>query len=136
MQLLKETDHQRIGRFLIGGGSATLVHFLVMALCVSLGVHAVAATAIGMVAGAVYNYLFQYYFVFHSNQEHPPALIRYGVTVGLYFITNVLLFTLFYHIVGLGVFWSQILATAVVALQNYWMYKHFVCSGEEVPFGA
>jgi len=136
MQVLKQTDHQRIGRFLMGGGSATLVHFLVMAFFVYLDVHAVVATAIGMVAGAVYNYLFQYYFVFHSRQEHPLTLLRYGVTVGLYFITNVLLFALFYRVIGMGIFWSQILATAVVAVQNYWMYKHFVYSEEEVPCGA
>ena len=134
--MTKQIDHQRIVRFVIGGGSATLVHYAVMGLLITFGVDAVVATSVGMVVGAVYNYLFQYYRVFRSQRHHLQALMRYGVTVGLYFVSNVALFAFFYRGVGMGIVVSQILVTAVVAVQNYFLYQKFVYTGKEFSHGA
>ena len=133
MQTIKQIDRQRIVRFLVGGGSATLVHYAVMGLLIALGVDAVVATSVGMLVGAVYNYLFQYYRVFRSQRDHLPTLMRYGVSVGLYFVSNVALFAFFYHGMGIGIAISQILATAVTTVQNYFLYQKFVYAGKKSP---
>ena len=134
--MTQQIDHRRIVRFVIGSGSATLVHYAVMGLLIASGVDAVVATSVGMAAGAVYNYLFQYYRVFRSQRHHLQALMRYGVTVGLYFVSNVVLFALFYRVAGMGIVISQILATAVVAVQNYFLYQKFVYTEKEFIHGA
>ncbi len=123
-------------RFLAGGGSATLVHYAVMGLLISLGVDAVVATSVGMLIGAVYNYLFQYYQVFRSQRDHLPTLMRYGVSVGLYFVSNVALFAFFYHGMEMEIAISQILATAVTTVQNYFVYQKFVYAGKKPSSGA
>ena len=134
--MIKQIDHQRIVRFVVGGGSATLVHYVVMGLLITSGVDAVVATSVGAVVGAVYNYFFQYYRVFRSERHHLQAMMRYGMTVGLYFVSNVVLFALFYRVAGMGIVISQILATAVVAVQNYFLYQKFVYIEKELPHGA
>ncbi len=134
--MTKQIDHQRIVRFVIGGGSATLVHYAVMGLLIVSEVDAIVATSVGMVVGAVYNYLFQYYRVFRSQRHHLQALMRYGVTVGLYFVSNLVFFTLFHRETGMGIAISQILATAVVTVQNYFLYQKFVYAGQEFSTGA
>jgi len=119
-------DWKQIKRFIASGGGATLIHIASMTFLVWLGVYAVIATAFGMVLGAVVNYVFQYYYTFDSNAQHHSSIFKYCVSVAISFSSNMLLFTLLYTILHYDALLSQILTSALVAVQNYWIYKKFV----------
>ena len=119
-------DWKQIKRFIASGGGATLIHIASMTFLVWLGVHAVIATAFGMVLGAVVNYIFQYYYTFDSNVKHHSSIFKYCVSVAISFSSNMLLFTLLYTTLHYNAFVSQIITSALVAVQNYWIYKKFV----------
>ncbi len=133
---LKKFNTPQIKRFIISGGSATLCHLGTMAVLIWLGVNAAIATSVGMVAGAVYNYIFQYYYTFNSNQKHHKSFSKYVITVSIYFVSNLLLFTLFHNMLQYEVFISQLLTSAIVAVQNYIIYKKFVFLREDAAYEA
>ena len=116
----------QLKRFVMSGGGATLLHFSSMTFLVWLGVNAIFATAFGMVLGAVVNYIFQYYYTFDSNTKHHTSIFKYCLSVALSFTSNMLLFTLFYTLLHFNAFVSQLLTSALVAIQNYCIYKKFV----------
>ncbi len=133
---LKKFDIFKIKRFIIGGGTATILHLGTMAILVWMSVNALIATSAGMVVGAVYNYIFQYYYTFNSNQKHHKSFFKYIITVSIYFISNLLLFTLFHNVLRYEVFISQLLTSAIVAVQNYIIYKKFVFLREDAAYEA
>ena len=117
---------QQLKRFAISGGGATLLHLSSMTLLVWLGVNAIFATAFGMVLGAVVNYIFQYYYTFDSNTKHHTSIFKYCLSVAISFASNMLLFTLFYTLLHFNALVSQLMTSALVAIQNYCIYKKFV----------
>lgn len=119
-------DWKQLKRFVMSGGGATLLHLSSMTLLVWLGVNAIFATAFGMVLGAVVNYIFQYYYTFDSNTKHHTSIFKYGMSVALSFASNMLLFTLFYTLLHFNALVSQLMTSALVAIQNYCIYKKFV----------
>ncbi len=124
-------DLNHIKRFLLSGGSATLLHYSVMALLIFLGIEAAHATAVGAVCGAVFNYVLQYHYTFKSNKSHLEAIGVYGVTVLVGLLSNEVIFIFFYHYLEQNVIMSQLLATAIVTIQNYLLYKYFVFKGNK-----
>ncbi len=132
----KDLNISQIKRFIISGGSATLCHLGTMAVLIWLGINATIATSVGMVAGAIYNYIFQYYYTFSSNQKHHKSFSKYIITVSIYFVSNLLLFTLFHNILQYEVFISQLITSAIVAVQNYIIYKKFVFLREDAAYEA
>jgi len=49
-------------KFIISGGSATIAHLSVMAFLVWAGVAPLISTSVGVIVGAVVNYILQYYY--------------------------------------------------------------------------
>jgi putative flippase GtrA len=121
-----DVNWNQLKRFIMSGGGATLLHLSSMTLLVWLGANAIFATAFGMVLGAVVNYIFQYYYTFDSNTQHHTSIFKYCMSVALSFASNMLLFTLFYTLLHFNAFVSQFLTSALVAIQNYCIYKKFV----------
>lgn len=119
-------DLQQIKRFIISGGFATLLHFFVMGLLIYLGMDAVWATSIGAASGAAFNYVLQYYYTFVSDRKHLQSLAAYLIAAGLAWLTNLLVFALLHTILGAGVILSQLVATSIMTLQNYLVYKKLV----------
>ena len=113
-------------KFIISGGSATISHLSVMALLVWIGVNPLLSTSVGVIVGAVVNYILQYYFTFNANVNHKKSIRNYIVTVALSFTSNFILFLVFHHLLGIEVLYSQLLTSATVAIQNYIIYKKFV----------
>ncbi len=122
----KKFDTHQIKRFVISGGSATLCHIGTMAGLVWFGINASLATSIGVIVGAIFNYIFQYYYTFNSDTKHNNSVVKYIITVSISFVSNLLLFMFFHNILQNGVIASQLFTSAVVAIQNYIIYKKFV----------
>lgn len=119
-------DWKQLKRFVMSGGGATLIHLSSMTFLVWLGVNAILATAFGMVLGAVVNYIFQYYYTFDSNIKHHTSIFKYCMSVAISFVSNMLLFTLIYTTLHFNALVSQLITSALVAIQNYCIYKKFV----------
>ena len=121
-----DVDWKQLKRFVMSGGGATLLHLSSMTLLVWLGINAIFATTFGMVLGAVVNYIFQYYYTFDSNAKHHTSIFKYCLGVAISFASNMLLFTLFYTLIHFNALVSQLMTSALVAIQNYCIYKKFV----------
>ena len=119
-------------RFILSGGSATLLHYSAMALLIAVGIDPVYATAAGAFVGAIFNYILQYHYTFQSDKSHIYAIFTYSLTVLFGFLSNELIFVLFYNFLNAGIITSQLSATAVVTIQNYLVYKYLVFSPKRI----
>jgi len=113
-------------RFLASGGLATALHWLVMTALVSIQVPAVAATALGAIAGACLNYLLQYHFTFRARTDHTKSVPVYVLVAALGWLANLGLFAGLHLLLDLPAASAQVLTTGIVALLNYVLYKRFV----------
>jgi len=119
-------DLHQIKRFILSGGSSTAVHFATMGLLIYFGMDAVLATSTGAVAGAIFNYILQYFYTFRSDRRHLHSMAAYLVAAVLAWLSNLLLFVLFHEILGAGIITAQLTTTLIVTLQNFIVYKKLV----------
>ena len=127
---MKNTITQ-IKNFIIGGGSATAAHYLIMALLVSFEMSPLLATTIGALFGAVLNYIVQYHYTFKSSQSHSRAISSYVLSVSFGFVMNFLLFAFFYESLHFHIILSQLTVTAIVMVMNFTLYKYFIFKPKE-----
>lgn len=114
-------------RFLVTGSSATVAHYAVFWLCISvLGISTTAASAIGYLFGSVVSYLMNYYYTFDSNRAHGEAVAIFYLMVLTGFFIN----TGIVHALGAELGWnpwlSQVSATALTLFWNFLVSKLFV----------
>jgi len=132
MRIAMQINFHQMKRFILSGGSATLLHYSVMALLIVAGIDPVYATAIGALCGAIFNYILQYHYTFKSDRSHSYAVFTYSLAVLFGLLSNELIFVLFYNVLNAGVIISQLIATAVVTIQNYLVYKYLVFSPKRI----
>jgi putative flippase GtrA len=123
--LIIVTRESRVLRFLLAGGAATALHWLVMGLFVLLGVTPVLATAAGAGVGLVFNYLAQHAWAFRSQLAHRQALPRYLASALIGWCLNLAVFSSLQQL-NAGIVAAQIGATALVALINFLLSERFV----------
>jgi putative flippase GtrA len=123
-------------RYLLVGGSAFLVDFGILVLCNSVlpdmgGFRLYIATALGFIAGLIFNYIFSILFVFQSARNGKTGrsaaaflmftligVIGLGLTeLGMY--VGVQVFTINYMLV-------KIVITGIVLIWNYLGRKIFI----------
>lgn len=125
-------NFHQINRFILSGGSATLLHYSVMVLLMFEGIYPVYATAIGALCGAIFNYFLQYHYTFKSDKSHLHTMFAYSIAAGVAFLSNSLLFVFFYNFLNIEVILSQLVTTAIVTVQNYLLYKYFIFFSKEI----
>lgn len=113
-------------RFLTSGGLATLVHWLLMWLLMYLGLQATPATAVGAGAGAVTNYLLQYYHTFRCQAAHRHVVPNYIKVVAVGWLANIVLFYVLYNFLMNNAAWAQFSTTALVTILNFSLYRKVV----------
>lgn len=112
------------------GAIGTAVHYLVLIILVSgLGAYAVAASAIGFLAGAVTNYLLNYSVTFRSRKSHSEAATKFASVAALGVGLNVVVMAVCVNWMGFHYLVAQILATGLVLLWNFtanrvWTFAH------------
>lgn len=116
----------RLIRFLLASGFATLLHWGVMASLVWTGQQPVLATAVGAVAGSILNYLCQFHWTFAGRGRHARALPAYACIVMLGWMVNAGLFYALISVLQAGLATAQLLATLVVAAMNFVLYQRIV----------
>jgi putative flippase GtrA len=110
----------RISRFLVVGGTATAVQYIVLVACVrALSLAPVVASAIGFALSSVLNYYLNYRLTFRSSRAHVSALPRFLLIAGIGLIANSVSMWLLTKSAHLGYLLSQVLTTALVLIWNY-----------------
>ncbi len=126
MRIKRITDFHQIIRFLLSGGAATLLHFSVMGALIYAGIDAAIATTLGAIMGALLNYILQYYFTFNSQRQHIHSAMSYIGASSLAWVSNLLVFVFFHDFLLLNIIFSQLAATGLVTIQNYFVYNRLV----------
>jgi putative flippase GtrA len=114
--------------FLIVGGFATALHYLVTVLfAFGFGMPLVHASTIGFTLSAIANYLLNARLTFRSKQPHATTAPRFFVIAGVGLLTNSLLLSLLLSN-NLHAIPAQILTTLGVLIWNYsinglWAFK-------------
>lgn len=76
-------------RFILVGGSATLLQFALLFVFVELfHLHAVLSSALSFALSAVFNYLMNYYFTFNSSKSHTETAGKFVVVASLGLLIN------------------------------------------------
>ncbi len=113
-------------RYLIAGGTAAGVHFLVLiALVELLAIYPPMASAIGFVIACAVNYTLQYHWTFKANGSHKVMLTRYTMVTLITFVVNLLIFWFLYEKLNVLYLISQFISTGVVTLINFIINKHY-----------
>lgn len=106
-------------RFLVVGGSATLLHYFLTASFVWLELlPPITASGIGFLISAIANYVASAKFTFSGKHRHSASFPKFCVTAGIGVLINTGLLALLgsYEI---SFYISQLVATAIVVLWNY-----------------
>ncbi|HEY6528568.1 MAG TPA: GtrA family protein [Cellvibrionaceae bacterium] len=126
IQFAKRFLSSPLGKFLIVGGVATLTQFAVLFLLVELHLCGeVVASSLGYGAGAMVNYLLNYYFTFSSSQNHLATLPKFVAVVAFGLSVNTLVFYSANAILpwyGL----SQCVATGASLVANYLLHRFWI----------
>jgi len=116
---------QQFVRYAAVGAIGTLVHYGVLVVLVqSQAAGALIASTIGFGAGALVNYLLNYYLTFRSRERHHEALAKFMTVALLGLAVNAAVMALLAGALGLHYLLAQLVATAVVLaagfLANRW----------------
>lgn len=120
---------RQFGRFLLTGGLATTLQYLILGFGTSvLGASAAVSSGIGYLAGSVLSYVLSYFFTFCSNRAHSLATLRFYAMVAVGWCINTLVMALLADSIGWNKWLSQILATVVALVWNFlvsrtWVFK-------------
>lgn len=112
-------SRQSFLRFLLVGGAATLLHYILTAIFIWLQVLSfIAASGAGFLISAVANYAASAKYTFAGKYRHLISFPKFCATAGIGVLINTgILAFLGAHEVSFYI--SQLLATAVVVLWNY-----------------
>ena len=112
-------SRQSFLRFLLVGGSATLLHYFLTAIFIGFQMLSpIAASGTGFLISAVANYIASAKYTFAGKYRHSISLPKFFATAGIGVLINTgILAFLGSHEVSF--YLSQLLATAVVVLWNY-----------------
>ncbi len=111
---------RQLGRYLVAGGTATLVHLCLLAALVELlGTPATLASAIGFCIACGVNYTIQYYWTFAAVGSHGILFARYALVTIVMLGVNTVFFWLLHSRAGAPYLLAQALATAMVVGLNF-----------------
>ncbi|GLS04009.1 hypothetical protein GCM10007860_11550 [Chitiniphilus shinanonensis] len=120
---------KQLVRFTLVGATGTAAHFAVLWLLVRLGMPVVGASTVGMIAGALVNYLLNRAYTFESRQAHRVTAPRYyALVLGLWGL-NALLMALMVDAWRWHYLLAQAISTVVCFVAHYlgsraWVFRH------------
>ena len=111
---------ERIVRFLIAGGLATIVQYvLLIALVEGLQWSVIPASAMAYTISALVNYGINYFFTYKSEQNHAIALFRFGVVAVSGLSLNSFFIYVFTRLLDWYYLWAQVVSTGLVLIWNF-----------------
>jgi putative flippase GtrA len=116
-------------RFLITGGLATLIQFILLWFFVStLQLNQTFSSAMAFSISAVFNYILSYYFTFSAASPHGRALFKFCIMVVLGLLINTSCFHLFNILLSGQYLIAQAMSTVLLIIWNFnlsrkWIFK-------------
>jgi putative flippase GtrA len=127
--LVRKTNHPVIQfmRYLLVGGSASIVDFCVYALLARLvGLNIFAAAFVGYTVGFGWNHLLSVLWIFQSKHSRKKEVtLAYAIAIGGLLWTELFLWA-FVHGIGMNDLIARFLTMWIVLIWNYTMRKKFV----------
>lgn len=126
---LKADMHSTLLKFLLTGGVATLLQYLLLWCGVELiGMLAAAASGIGYLAGSILSYFVNYYYTFNSSRSHAGAVSRFYFMVGVGWLMNIAIVGVLADWLNWNKWIAQGISTAIVLIWNFcssrnWVFK-------------
>ena len=109
------------------GGIATGCHYVTTIAAVELlGVHPVAASAVGFSVGALVKYCLNYFVAFRSGERHAVAVPRFLLMVAVMLGLNTLVFALLQQGAALHYMAAQVITTVLLIPPGYLMSRVWV----------
>jgi putative flippase GtrA len=118
----------RLVRFVLVGGSSTLVTVLIYAMLIELGASYPISAALGYAAGIVNGYTWNRLWTFESGPFHLPEFSRYVVVQGGGLAANLLGLVLLVEVIGIGELWAEIISVVPIvlvtfSLNRWWTFR-------------
>jgi putative flippase GtrA len=133
MAIVSSVLEHKFVRFLMVGGIATLIQYVVLIWTVERWHwNAVLASSLGYILSAIANYLLNYYFTFRSGQRHGVAAARFAIVAATGFALNALLMELLAAKLHIPYVLSQVLATVCTLTWNYWANSKWSFGGQSL----
>lgn len=118
--------YQQVLRFLVVGGAATGIQFLLLTLLIELDkTTEVLASALAYVLAATFNYLANYHLTFASKQAHRDTLPKFIITATLGLGINTLIFAIVFFLTAYYLI-AQIFATGCTLIINFLLHKFWI----------
>ena len=113
-------------RYLVAGGLAFAFNVLLLNVFREvLGLPTSLSALLAFWASFFFTY-FQRMFAFRSEASVRASLFRYSVLVAFNSVVVAFVVTVCHDVLGLGLGSSQLVATAITTVWNYFAYKHWV----------
>ena len=114
-------------RYLVAGGLAFAFNVLLLNVFREvLGFPTSLSALLAFWASFFFTYSLQRMFAFRSQASVRASLFRYSVLVAFNSVVVAFVVTVCYDVLGLGLGSSQLVATAITTVWNYFAYKHWV----------
>ena len=124
--MASETRTQFIRYVLVALASFCAQYTVFGLLIEMLDLYPTLASALGYLAGSVVNYILNYIYSFRSQHRHGSTILRFYGAVAFGFCVNTTGMFLLNEQVGLWVWPSQITASVITVLVNFWVMKWLV----------
>lgn len=108
------------------GVVGTVGHYITLVILVSaFDEDAVYSSVAGFLVGALINYWLNYHVTFKSNSRHIDTVWKFLSVAGVGLLLNTLLMSWAVKILELHYLLSQIAATGLVLVWNYWANRYW-----------
>ena len=124
--MASETRTQFIRYVLVALASFCAQYTVFSLLIEMLDLYPTLASALGYLAGSVINYILNYIYSFRSQHRHSSTILRFYGAVAFGFCVNTACMFLLNEQVGLWVWPSQVTASVITVLVNFWVMKWLV----------
>lgn len=101
------------------GTVGTFAHYLVLVSGVELGGDPVVSSTLGVIVGALVNYVLSYYYVFRSNNSHPRTITKFFTVAVFGLGLNALVLSSAIYGLRLHYLVGQVLATGIIVIWNF-----------------
>lgn len=116
----------QFSKFLLVGGFATALQYVILALLVqTAGVDPVVASSIGYLFSALANYDLNYRLTFQSRVPYFGGMLRFALVAATGLVINGLIMAAGTKVLGLHYLLSQVVATIVVLLWNFFANRRW-----------
>ena len=123
---LQMTFFVQMSKYGVVGLIGTAVHYTLMAILIrGLSAEVVLASTLGAIAGALVNYVLNYFYTFRSDRHHHEAIVRFWIIASIGWGINAGILAINEYLLGMHVILAQLTATAVVFVITFFMNRRW-----------